>query len=592
MTSQFKYLRVVAILAMLLGLSSLPVLATDGNLPGGTSISVDITAPSDGTFYAYPPGDIALSGTAAVGEGLPQPNTLIVYVVDVSGSTQAAAGCGGNPNGDGFVDSILDCEITAAKALNASAIALGTVGEVGLGLFGEGGNQADVRPSAGDQILTAPDADLNGAGGYDMDEVLNSLQLGGVGQFGAKAVGANSTNFAAGLTAAVGISSAGSKPGKMIVFMSDGLANSGADINSVMVPADVTIFTFAVGAASSCSGDPTGRGSLNDMAIKGSGSGYCTHVTNLATLPDILPGVIQSQLTGLGLSIDGGPEINLSGTAVPALPLYGPASVTWSYSLLGQLPGIYDLCVTAYGSDVGGTGNVSECITVTVADINLAPAAATNELGTPGQQHSVTATVAAGLDGGVAGVMVDFEILSGPNASLSASGTTDGNGQVVFTYSATQGLAGLGTDTIEACFTDDISVVACDTATKLWQDTTPPVVACDETANPHGNTTPPGKNPDGFFVLNAWDAVDPDPQIYVMDTGSGTVFGPFASGTTIKYTESPDGMPEIKPIGSVNGKAGAIDWHIIGTGDAAIFAVDASGNVSSSEMCLVPPPPK
>ena len=135
-------------------------------------------------------------------------------------------------------------------------------------------------------------------------------------------------------------------------------------------------------------------------------------------------------------------------------------------------------------------------------------------------------------------------------------------------------------------------MVACDTATKLWQDTTPPVVTCDQTANPHGKNVPPNVNPDGFFVLNAWDAVDPNPQIYVLDTGSGTVFGPFADGTSIKYTEAPGGTPEIKPMGSANGKASAIDWHIIGTGDAAVYAVDFSGNISSNLMCLVPPPPK
>ncbi len=591
MTTRSKLIRLTAVLGILVGMSSIPALATDGNLPGGTSISVDIDPSLDGTFFAYPPGDIAMSGTASVGEGLPQPDTLIVYVADVSGSTQLPGGACGNPNGDAYVNSVLDCEIMAAKALNTSAIALGTVGEVGLGIFGEGGNQADVQPLAGNQILTAPGADLGGAVGVDMDEVLNSLQLGGINQFTAKVVGGNSTNFAAGLTSAVGIVTASAKPSRMIVFMSDGQANDGADISTVVVPADVTIYTFAVGSGSTCSGDPVGLGSLDEMADMGNGQGYCTPVTDPAALPDILPGVINAQLTGLGLSVDGGAEIDISGTALPALPQIGPASVTWSYNLLGQLPGIYDLCVTAYGSDAGGTGDVTECVTVTVADINLAPVAATNELGTPGQTHSVTATVAAGMDGGVAGVLVGFEILTGPNAGAVGSGSTDALGEVDFAYTATQGLAGLGTDTIEACFTDDLGVEVCDTATKLWQDTTPPVVACDQTTNPHGKTIPPGVNPDGFFVLTAVDAVDPNPQIYILDTGSNTVFGPFASGTQIKYTESPDGMPEIKPMGSANGKAGAIAWHIIGTGDAAIYAVDFSGNQSSNTMCLVPPPP-
>ncbi len=591
MNTRFKLFRISAVLLILIGMGAYPALATESNLPGGTSISVDITSPADGTLVAYPPGDVALSGTAAVGEGLPLPNSAIVYVVDVSGSTSALVGCGGNPNGDADTNSILDCEIAAASSLNATAASLGTVGDVGLAAFGESSAAADVQPAGGDQSLTAPDADLNAVGGFDMDEALNSLNYGAVNMFTAKAVGSGSTNFAAGLSSAVGIAAASTKPNRMIIFMSDGQANTGADVGTVAVPADVTIFTFAVGAGSSCSADPQGLGSLDEISSMGSGAGYCTPVTDVASLPDILPSVIQSELTSLGLSVDGGAEIDISSSAAPALPQNGPISVNWNYNLPGLMPGIHNLCVTAYGSDMGGAGSVTDCINVTVADIALAPDQATNELGTPGQQHAVTATVAAGADGGVANVLVGFEILSGPNAGASGSGSTDALGEVDFSYTATQGLAGLGTDTIEACFTDDLGVEVCDTATKLWQDTTPPVVACVETTNPHGGTIPPGKNPDGFFELTAIDAVDPDPQIYVLDTGSGTVFGPFPSGTKIKYTEAPGGIPNIKPMGSTNGRAEAIDWHITGTGDAAIYSVDASGNQSSNTMCLVPPPP-
>ena len=45
-------------------------------------------------------------------------------------------------------------------------------------------------------------------------------------------------------------------------------------------------------------------------------------------------------------------------------------------------------------------------------------------------------------------------------------------------------------------------------------------------------------------------------------------------------------------MGRGKGKANAIDWHIIGNGDAQLTAVDQSGNVSDPESCLVPPPPK
>jgi len=98
-------------------------------------------------------------------------------------------------------------------------------------------------------------------------------------------------------------------------------------------------------------------------------------------------------------------------------------------------------------------------------------------------------------------------------------------------------------------------------------------------------------NEDGFYELLATDAVDLNPDIYVVDSVSGTAFGPFISGTKIKYTEDSYATPESKKIGSDKGKADAIDCHIIGNGDAYVYAVDCAGNISD-EWALVPPPPK
>jgi hypothetical protein len=229
---------------------------------------------------------------------------------------------------------------------------------------------------------------------------------------------------------------------------------------------------------------------------------------------------------------------------------------------------------------------VTECIEVTVATIDLAPAAAVNELGTPGQTHTVTATVAAGAAGGVPGVTVQFDILSGPNAGASGSGVTDGSGEADFTYAATQGPTGLGQDLIRACFSDEQDDTVCDTATKQWRDTTPPTAACSPTTNPSGNNIPPASNEDGFFVLTATDAVDPNPEIFIHDSASSFVAGPFASGTTIKLIQSPGGKPSVSP------GTGAIDWRVRLNGDALLFAEDASGNVAGPISCLVPPPPK
>ena len=170
---------------------------------------------------------------------------------------------------------------------------------------------------------------------------------------------------------------------------------------------------------------------------------------------------------------------------------------------------------------------------------------------------------------------------------------TDGNGEATFTYVAAQGPAGLGTDVIEACFSDEQDDTVCDTATKEWRDTTPPEAACSPTTNPSGNNVPPagnnpssGQNPDGFYVLTATDAVDPDPEIFIRDSGSSFVAGPFASGTTIKLVQAPGATPSVSP------GTGAIDWKVRLKGDALLVAVDDSGNESDPISCLVPPPPK
>ncbi len=242
-----------------------------------------------------------------------------------------------------------------------------------------------------------------------------------------------------------------------------------------------------------------------------------------------------------------------------------------------------------------------------VTGIAIDPPDAENPAGT---DHTVTATVTDLLGGPVGGMLVSFEVTGGPNtgvASVPNSGdctangdcTTDNNGTVSWTYT---GSITLGTDTIEACFSDVAGNVLCADAAKDWIDGTPPEAVCVETVNPGGKNVPkaPGKggqgqNQDGFYELNATDNVDPNPDVFLVDTGDDNVFGtgddftygPFASGTKMKYTEA-NGVtrPDQKP------GPGAIDWRIKGNGDAAVFATDAAGNMSPVVSCLVPPPPK
>lgn len=135
-------------------------------------------------------------------------------------------------------------------------------------------------------------------------------------------------------------------------------------------------------------------------------------------------------------------------------------------------------------------------------------------------------------------------------------------------------------------------------------DFTPPTVASVEWVNPAGKKIPPagsttlpgpkgGMNEDGFYLLTALDNCDLLPLIYVTYVGSTEpAFGPFASGTVVKFTEAPGAVPSQKKIGSATGKADAVSWHITLPADAVVFAVDYAGNVSDPDLQLVPPLPK
>lgn len=125
-----------------------------------------------------------------------------------------------------------------------------------------------------------------------------------------------------------------------------------------------------------------------------------------------------------------------------------------------------------------------------------------------------------------------------------------------------------------------------------------PLAACTESVNPHGKNIPkagqksPGQNEDGFYELTAEEELEEGQGIYVLDLGSGHVFGPFANGDVVKYTQASGAEPTMKKMGSENGKAGAVSYHLTGQGDFAVYTSDGSDNESDHQVCLVPEPPK
>jgi hypothetical protein len=575
------------------------LVAADGNLPGGTPISVNITAPGDGAVKVFPPGSIDLEGTASVAEGVVIKDTTVVYIMDVSDSMNSGSGV--NCDGAAGNDSRLVCEKEAVKAANTAAkAATSSVDQTGLGSFeGDFANQTCISTAydvdlgtTGSQLLVDPGLNGNGNSTADIEEVASGLSTGGA------------TCYIGGLQKADDILASSTNAINLIFFMSDGFNNTGANV-STFTPSNfgsntrIHAFAMGLGTAVDCSTDNFGRGSLNDVVAKSTlAGGTCQQVTDLSQLAGLITEALGSSLVSIERQLDGGAFVDISASATPPIPRDGPTGVvTFNETGINAAPGIHQLCVRANGTDGGGAGSVTKCIQVTVASIDLLPPTATNELGTnPPQSHTVTAKVEAGADGGVGNVQVNFEVVSGPNAGAAGADTTDSNGEATFTYMAIQGPAGLGTDVIKACFgPDEQGDTACDTAEKTWVDTTPPTANCIETVNPSGEKIPPPQNEDGFYKLIAKDAVDPNPLISLVDTGTDNIFGttddwvygPFSSGTQIKYTEA-NGItpPDIKP------GAGVIDWKIKGRGDAAVFAVDASGNESGPVSCPVPPPPK
>jgi hypothetical protein len=552
--------------------------AITASLPGGTPIAVDVTAPLDGALVASPPGTLHLAGTVSVGKGEAQLDTALVYLVDATTAAGAAATCGD-------ATTVLACELQALAALNARAVSLGTVGDVGAAVFGGGGHALDVGPADGAQLLAAPGADANGAGGPDVLEALGTLVPGGgATKFTAVSVGTGPAQVGSGLAAAFDVAAASALPARTVVLLSASTNAAGPTADELTPPDGVVVRAFALPGTTCAAG-------LDAFAARGAEGSGCEDVTDLAELSDKVASVLDASLASLALTIDGGP------TAVPLVagPLPAPAPFEASFEAVVTAlpPGVHELCVSASGTDAGGAGTAKECVSVKVATIAVSPPEATHELGTPGQTATVTALVAAGEAGGVVAVPVVFEVKSGPNAGKGETVPTGADGKAVFTYEALQHLAGLGTDEIQACFEDAEGTKACQTAEVTWQDTTPPVVACLPGRNPGGQTVKRGASggdisPSGFMRLVAIDAVDPAPVVFLVDTGSGTVFGPFPSGKDVKYTQAPGAPPSAREMGSDEG-GGLEILHIKGNGDPAVRGKDAAGNESDPLVCAVPP---
>jgi len=109
-----------------------------------------------------------------------------------------------------------------------------------------------------------------------------------------------------------------------------------------------------------------------------------------------------------------------------------------------------------------------------------------------------------------------------------------------------------------------------------------PRVTCNPAPNPGGRNLPGGKqngtNPNVFLQLMSTDNCDPNPQIFVQDSASAFVAGPFASGDIVNITPNTSAATAQRLTG------GAVLVHITLKGTPLLVAIDADGNASAPQL--------
>jgi hypothetical protein len=131
--------------------------------------------------------------------------------------------------------------------------------------------------------------------------------------------------------------------------------------------------------------------------------------------------------------------------------------------------------------------------TVHLEGITLAPASSTNLVGA---SHTVNVTV-AGTGDPVVGRIVNFTVVSGPNAGLTGSAVTDSNGHASFTYVGNSP----GTDTIQASFVNSQGVtVVSNQVTKTWTPLPGPAIIVAKQISSDNTTWIDADLPPGLIV--------------------------------------------------------------------------------------------
>ena len=216
------------------------------------------------------------------------------------------------------------------------------------------------------------------------------------------------------------------------------------------------------------------------------------------------------------------------------------------------------------------TGQVSDCLGLVVALVDLPAGAAPNQLITLTLEDAgsytftpqgMTATIVDDDNNPVEGLDVTFTVTSGPHAGTIGTDATDVDGVATVSYLGT----GAGIDTIQACFVDLNGITQCATVTKEWtvyNGNEPPITS---SATPSMSCLWPPNHK--FEPISILGVTDPDG-----DAVSITITGVTSDEPTATMLGAGGGShaPDAKGVGTSTA-------HVLsersGTSDGRVYAI-------------------
>jgi hypothetical protein len=339
------------------------------------------------------------------------------------------------------------------------------------------------------------------------------------------------------------------------------------------------VVNFNVSAADNC-------GQVSVVTTPASGSTFPKGTTTVTAVATDSAGLTTTRTFTVTVNDTEAPSLTVPAPIVASTaPGRCDAVVTFAVSAADNCPGVTVVSTPASGSVFAkGTTTVTSVAT-DAAGLTTTRTFTVTVNDTEAPSLTVPAAIVVGNTPNRCDAVVNFNVTAADNCP----------GVTVVSTPASGSIFPKGTTTVTSVATDASGLTTTRTFTVTVNDVQAPVGTCVPTTNPSGNNVPAagnnprsGQNPDGFYQLLGSDNCDAPGALalYVKDSGSNYVAGPFAHGTRVKITQAPGGNPTTQPM------AGVVPWHIRLRGDALLVVRDSSGNESVAAACLVPPAPR